>query len=235
MRRSAVPGIIGRMPTRLLPEARRKPMAWAVAVAVLLLAALAIVVHRSTTTFDTWMFRELYIHIGAGGASTLLRFSSPALSIGMLGLVVVFAALLRRWDVVALAAIAPAVAVVLTECVLKPMIGRPLTLDGISARGVFPSGHETAVTSTALVLLIVAGQRPLRARVRAVVIAALAVWAVVSAVGLVRTFSHYATDTIGAVCVSVAVVCLLALVIDRYGARLSSPGARSPASTTHAT
>jgi undecaprenyl-diphosphatase len=225
------------MPTALITDAWRRRLLWASALAVVLVAALAVVVHRSTTSFDTWMFRELYLHLGTGAAATLLEFSTPALSIGLLGMVVVFAALLRRWDVAALAVLGPALAVVVTKYVLKPSIGRPLTIGEFSVRGVFPSGHETAVASTALVLLIVACRMPLRARARSAVIGVLAVWPLLAAIGLVRNFWHYATDTIGGIGVSVAVVSAVALVIDRYARRasyrVSGPDARSLARTTH--
>jgi hypothetical protein len=208
------------MPARLITDTWRRPLAWASVVAGLLVVALAVAVHGSTTSFDTWMFRELYTHIGTGAAIALLDFSAPGLSIGLLCIVVVFAALLRRWDVAALAAIGPAVAIVLTKLVLKPLIGRPLVIGEFSVRGVFPSGHETAVASTAFVLLIVACQLPMRPRARGVVAAVLAVWMLLAALGLVRNFWHYATDTIGAVCLSAAVVVGMALAIDRFRAVL---------------
>jgi membrane-associated phospholipid phosphatase len=222
------------MPRTLIADAWRKPAASAAAVAVLLVAGLAVAVHRSTTSFDSWTFRELYAHIGAGAAATLLGLSAPVLSLGLLALVVLFATLLRRWDVVALAVIAPVAAIVITKGVLKPLVGRPIVVDGVTMRGAFPSGHETAVSATALVLLIVACRLPLRARGRGIAVGVLAAWTVLAAVGLVRNFWHYATDTIGAFGVSLAVVPAVALLIDRFVPRVSGPGARNPASTTRA-
>lgn len=235
------------MPATLITDTWRKPVAWASALAVVLAAALAAVVHGSSTAFDSWMFRELYHHIGTNGALSLLDLSSPALPLGILAIVAVSAALLRRWDVVALAVTGPGLAVGLTKYVLKPLISRPLSQDtvaqlfgihlttgGFTVDGVFPSGHETAVASTALVLLVVAGQLPLRARGRTVVVTVLGLWTLLAAVGLVRNFWHYATDTIGAICISVAVIGTVALVIDRLGSRVSAPDVRSPASTTRA-
>jgi membrane-associated phospholipid phosphatase len=219
------------MHARLIADAWRTPLAVVSAAAVALLAVLGVLVHRSSTSFDTWMFRELYNHIGAGAASALLDLSTPALSIGLLGIVVVFAALFRHWNLAVLAALGPAVAVVITKYVLKPHIGRRLTFGTFSVRGVFPSGHETAVSATAIVLLVVACQVPMRRRTRGVIVAVLAVWTTLAAVGLVRNFWHYATDTIGALCVSVAVVPALALLIDRYAARVQRR-LRTPASVS---
>lgn len=219
------------MHARLIADTWRRPLAGVSVAAVALLVALGVLVHRASTSFDTWTFRELYTHIGAGPASALLGLSAPGLSIGLLGIVVVFAALLRRWNVAALAVIAPAVAVILTKYVLKPLIGRRLTFGTFSVRGVFPSGHETAVSATAMVLLVVACQVPMRRRTRGVIVGVLAVWTTLAAVGLVRNFWHYATDTLGALCVSAAVVPALALVIDRYGARVEAR-MRAPASVS---
>ena len=42
-------------------------------------------------------------------------------------------------------------------------------------------------------------------------------WTVLAAVGLVRNFWHYATDTIGAMLLATTVVLGMALAIDRYG------------------
>jgi uncharacterized membrane protein len=65
-----------------------------------------------------------------------------------------------------------------------------------------------------------------------VVLGLIGLWALVAAIGLVRNFWHYATDTIGAMFLAVVVVVGLALLIDR--SRISSPGARSLASTARA-
>jgi membrane-associated phospholipid phosphatase len=235
------------MLTPLIAQRWRIPVAATSALAVALLIGLAVAVHGSSTSFDDWMFRELYRHLGTNTALALLGFSMPALSVGLLGVVVLFAAMLRQWNVVALAAIGPAVAIGVTKLVLKPLIGRPFSaevlkpladrpadLDAFSLHGVFPSGHETAVASTAVVLVIVACRLPLRAGRRTAVIALLAAWTVLAAIGLVRNFWHYATDTVGALCVSIAVVGGTALVVDRAGRRFSSPDARSLASTSHA-
>jgi undecaprenyl-diphosphatase len=230
------------MPTPLIADTWRTPVAAAAAVAGALAAVLAVFVHRASTTFDDWMFRELYHHIGTSGALALLELSTPALSMGILGLVVVFAALLRQWNFAVLAAAGPALAVGLAKFVLKPLIGRtfngevlrPLAdpsvaLGQFSLHGVFPSGHETAVASTALVLLIVVCRLPLRGGARSVLIALLAVWTLLAAIGLVRNFWHYATDTIGALCVSVAVIGTAALVIDRAAQRVIRRRTTQPA------
>jgi hypothetical protein len=68
--------------------------------------------------------------------------------------------------------------------------------------------------------MIAATQLPVRLRLRVALIVVFAAWMVASAIGLVRNFWHYPTDTIGAICLSVTVVGCVALAIDRYGARV---------------
>jgi membrane-associated phospholipid phosphatase len=230
------------MPTPLIADNWRAPVAAAAAVAGALVAVLAALVHSASTSFDDWMFRELYHHIGTNGALALLELSAPALSMGILAFVIVFAALVRQWNFAVLAAAGPALAVGLTKFVLKPLIGRsfngevlrPLAgpsvpLGQFSLHGVFPSGHETAVASTAMVLLIVVCRLPLRTGARSVLIALLAVWTLLAAVGLVRNFWHYATDTIGALGVSAAVIGGAALAIDRAARRIVQRRTAQPA------
>lgn len=186
--------------------------------------------HRSTTAFDSWMFTRFYDWIPNGFAASLLGFSEPALSIAICAAVAIVAAIVRRWNLAALAALAPSLTVLLTEWVFKPMLGRRLGTDQLQAAfgsipsddaftvtGTFPSGHESAVAATACLLVVVGLQLPLSRRVRAVAITAIAMWTLVAAVGLVRNFWHYATDTFGALLLAVVVGLGLALVIDPYG------------------
>jgi hypothetical protein len=195
---------------------------WICAIAAAGFAALAGTLGTGgSTSFDAWMFRELYAHVGTTGAAALLDFSTPGVSIGLTALVAVFAALLRRWDVAALAVIGPGVTVLLTHSLFKPALGREFVIGTFSATGSFPSGHESAVASTALVLAIIACRLPMSRRARAAVLAVLAVWTVVAALGLVRNLYHYTTDTIGAICLAAAVVPATALAIDSATAALT--------------
>ena len=128
--------------------------------------------------------------------------------------------LLRRLRAVALAVLAPPIAVVLTEAVLKPLIDR-------SPWGTytFPSGHTTAAFSVATVLAVLlldernAGSRALRwpAVVAAFVLATFV------ALGLVAAGYHFFSDTIGGAAVGIAVPVLVALAIDAVADRRSQP------------
>jgi hypothetical protein len=211
------------MPGPLIADAWRRPAYVVAAVGVVIVAVLAAVVyHGTSTSFDDWVFDRLYPEIGNGAANAMLGFTTPAVSISLLVAVFGGALLVRRWDVAALAALGPGVTLLITEAVLKPItsrvLGPGLVLNPfhITVNGVYPSGHEATVASTACVLVLVAGQLPMRRRTRSVFAAVLAAWTVVAAIGLVRSFWHYATDTIGAICLSAAVVLCVAMGIDRY-------------------
>jgi membrane-associated phospholipid phosphatase len=70
--------------------------------------------------------------------------------------------------------------------------------------------------------------------VKTAILAVFAAWTVLGAVGLVRIFAHYPSDTAGAVCVSVAVVLSTALVVDAVADRVSGPAAPAPPRTASA-
>ena len=217
------------MSAPLISPAWHTRVIWVCALALTGFAVLAAVVANGHSTgFDTWTFAELYHHTGSGFAEVTLGLSEPMLSVSICTLVAASAALVRRWDVVVLTTVGPALTVVLTKYVFKPLLGRELgtdifkplvgpgvTLTDFRVTGTFPSGHESAVAATACVLVVLCFQAALSRRVRAVLLALIGTWTVIAAIGLVRNFWHYATDTIGAVCLATTVVMGLALVLDR--------------------
>lgn len=219
------------MSAPLIGPAWRTRAACACAVAAIGFAVLAaFVAGGHSTGFDDWVFRELYRHTGITFAQVTLGMSQPALSISFCALIAIGAAIARRWDIAALATIGPGATVVLAKYVFKPLLGRVFSTDDLfrallgrvpnvdpsTVTGTFPSGHESAVASTACVLAILCFHAPVTRRVRVVLLAVIAVWTAVAAVGLVDNFWHYATDTIGAILLAGTVVLGLALVLDRY-------------------
>jgi membrane-associated phospholipid phosphatase len=209
----------------IIAPSRRRSARIAVVAAITALAVLSIVLHdRGNTSFDTWALRELYVHIGDGWKGVLLGLTTPMLSIIGLGLIAVGAAIGRRWEIVALAVVGPVAALVLTEIVLKPVVDRhwlQVTTQGVQVIGpAFPSGHETGLVSMLLVLAVLSWRIGLAPRLRIAVLTLLALWGLLGAVGLVRGFYHYTTDTVGAVAVSAACVLGTALAIDAVGARI---------------
>lgn len=145
--------------------------------------------------------------------------SPPALGLGILALVLAAVWTGRRWPAIALAVAGPLVAVVLTEFVLKPLVGR--THDGGLS---LPSGHTTSIGSLAwvFVLVFVAGStRPWWWRGG---LATLAVGAVLGVAGtMVALDRHYFTDTVAGALVATAVVGTAALVLDGWQRRAPSP------------
>ena len=231
------------MSAPLINPAWRTRALWACALAAIGFAVLAAVVAGDhSTAFDDWMFRRLFAHSGNAFATLTLAVSNAAVPIFICAVVVIAAAAARRWDVVVLASVGPGGTVLLTKYVFKPMLSRVLSTDDVyhalrglvppgdsySVTGAFPSGHESAVASTACVLIIVCCQASISRRLRVALVGLIAAWAVIAAIGLVRNFWHYATDTIGAICLSIVVVVGLALVLDRYFASVQQRvGARA--------
>jgi undecaprenyl-diphosphatase len=224
-----------------LVPARRRPMAVvAILAAVAVVAALAATVwHATTTPFDLWAFRVLHHHVGDRAGAALLDLSSPAIPVALLAAAVVVGLRQRRRDIAALAVLGPSICVVSTEWVLKPLVGRvlvgnPAGRASVSHALAFPSGHETGVASTALVLLIAASLLTFDRRRRAAIVTLLALWTVLAGIGLVRMHWHYATDVLAAVGVCVAGVLGCAVVLGPLERRLSSPGGRNRPRTSRA-
>ena len=206
----------------LISERWRTAAAAAIALSVLAVVLLGIRLHdQGGTAIDAWALRRSIAAIGAGGARALLGFSEPAVSLAVIVVVAVLGALARRWRLVALAVLGPAVAVVLTEYVLKPIIDRymfergiPVPVLRMAYSGAFPSGHETGVASAALLALVAAGQLRLGSAARSALVAVLLAWTALAALGLIRNYVHYATDTAGALGVAIVVVLGGAALID---------------------
>lgn len=126
----------------------------------------------------------------------------------MVVLVAVSAALLGRGVVFALGA--PTCAVLASHAVLKPLVGRTLG-EGLA----YPSTHMTGVGAVLVVIGVLVVSRPQGSRgVRWTILAVLLTVAVVYAGTLSALGYHYPTDTIGGICLSVAVVLAWALVHD---------------------
>ncbi len=212
------------MPAPLIAPRWRAAALIAIVVSAAVVAWLsAISYHAGITAFDNWALHSAYHHLGRGAADALILLSEPVLTICLLVVIAVGAALRRRWGLAVLAVAGPLLAELVTELLLKPAVGRlmgPFVYHGGSlagaTSGAFPSGHETGVASAAVVLLIIGAQVTAGLVARLTVVVVLTAWTLLAALGLVRHFYHYATDTIGAVAVSIAVVLAVALAVDRW-------------------
>jgi membrane-associated phospholipid phosphatase len=212
---------------RLIARSWRPAAAGVVVVAAGVTTVLGIMLagRRTFTTFDL----RYGVRIGkqfAGHERLALRLSDLGGPLPIFTAVLTIAVVLlvlRRLRAVALAAIAPAAAVGITEQVLKPLIDR-------SPFGVYtyPSGHATAAFAVAAVIVVLvldernAGPRAVRWAV-ALIATALAF---LVALGLVASGFHFLTDTIGGAGVGVATVVLTALAIDEIADRRKVSAAR---------
>lgn len=192
------------------------------ALAAAVVAALGIWLHdRWSTGVDHSITHFFATHLpGQQTAMFLLGFTDPVLAIGVCAVVAGAAAIGRRWNVVLLAVLGPLIAVGLTEFVLKPLVGRPLgggTYEGVyyPVADAYPSGHETGLCALTTLLAVLALRTCWPTVVKALLTALLALWSLVGAVGLIRNYYHYPTDTLGALGVSIGTVVATALVIDR--------------------
>jgi membrane-associated phospholipid phosphatase len=155
-----------------------------------------LVVGKASTPLDDW-----FDQFGHGPVRVLTILANPVLLLAM-GLTVVGIALYRRWFLYAIVTVAfPPLAYLLVQFI-KPYFGRNAG-DGLA----YPSGHITMTTVVVGLFVVVVGT-PLWA----VLIAALYVG--LAMIGVGSTF-HYFTDTIGAVLLGTAIVCVAALVTRR--------------------
>jgi undecaprenyl-diphosphatase len=209
------------VPTRM----RTRAMVVAV-IAALVVAVLAVLLHgKRQTGVDETITRWLYIHLRSWWiARKLLTLSEPAFEVGVLGALAVGAAMRRAWNVVAVAVIGPIAAVVLSEFVLKPLVHRQLGGVSFPISDAYPSGHETGIAALLTVLGLLTLRTAWSAAAKTAILVAFGIWAVVAAIGLIRNFAHYPSDTVGGVGVALAVVIGTAFAIDAVTSRrLSAP------------
>ncbi|MCA1836325.1 MAG: phosphatase PAP2 family protein, partial [Actinobacteria bacterium] len=195
----------------LLPAGLRRPAIVIIVLALALLAVLALrYAHQEAAgTLDRTL--DTYIRIGLQGeqgvTGALISFVYPPRSMILLAAITGVGAWARRWSGVTLTLGGTLSAVVITEVLLKPLIGR-LRYGHLT----FPSGHTTAVTAIAIamVILLIGAPRPRRVALRLMTgLATVAVPASV-AIALIAQHIHYATDTIAGCCVALVTVLSLA-------------------------
>jgi membrane-associated phospholipid phosphatase len=165
---------------------------------VVAMAVLGWAVGKRSTPLDDW-----FHHLRRSPARRLLFFTDPWLLTIVLMFGIAVALFLGRRRLAVVMAASPLIGIALAQ-VLKPLFGRR---SGESLA--YPSGHTTAVVRVMGMLVLVAG-----AAWWAVVVAALV--SVLGAVGQAATY-HYFTDTVGALLLGSAVVCVAAVAakLDR--------------------
>jgi hypothetical protein len=205
------------MMRRLVPWPRAAVAVAAASAAVV--AVIGVAVHDRTAPiwFDHRVVRAINHNVPFWLQDALLHLTDPALVVGVLAVTAIVAGALRRWNVVALVVLAPSVAVVLSEVILKPLIHRTKGADSLA----YPSGHETGLASVLCVLGLILLSSGLRVAYKAIGTAVLVAALIAGAVALVGRYLHYATDTVGAIGVTLAVTLLVGLLIDAVTARLA--------------
>lgn len=198
----------------LLPGSARLPAAALVAACAVLTALLAAGLGHGRHTDRVDAVLDAGVRAGLAGHHKLLEVLArpgdlPAIS-GMTA-VLILACLLRRWyRGAALLALSIPAAAVITERLLKPLVGR--TLLGFLS---FPSGHATGTfaLATAIAVLLAGTRRVPRAVRIAAAVIAFAVAAAVAAAMIALGF-HYFTDAVAGAAVGTGTVLATALVLD---------------------
>lgn len=171
----------------------RSALHWWPAVAVGGMFLLGRLVGKGSTPLDSRL-------LAIDAPDPLLVFVEAPVQIAVLGAAVAYALWRRRWQLAAVAALCPPVAVVSAQ-LLKRVFDR--TRDGQLA---YPSGHITALVVVAGMVVLVAG-----GRLSVVVAAAVAVMVGMVLVGI--SF-HYFTDTVGALLLGSAYVAVAARLVN---------------------
>jgi hypothetical protein len=151
-------------------------------------------VRHGSTSVDDWFHQY-----GVGPAKRLLFFTDPRVLAALVAGCIVVALYQRRWRLAAAAVVSPLIAMALPQ-LFKRLFGRQI--DGALA---YPSGHTTTMVVVMGMLVLVAG---------------VALWAVLVAVGYCllgmigqAVTYHYFTDTVGALLLGTAIVCVAALTL----------------------
>jgi membrane-associated phospholipid phosphatase len=147
---------------------------------------------------DRW-----FQHLRHGPAQWLLVFTDPRVLALMWLAVMAVAVYRRRWRLVAATAVSPAVALVL-EQLLKRLFGREK--GAVSGSLAYPSGHTT-------VMVVVVGMVFLLVGAGLWALCGAVVYCLLGMIGQGATY-HYITDTVGALLLGTAIVCVAARAVE---------------------
>lgn len=198
----------------LLSDAARLPAAAIVAVCVVTTGLLgAWLGHGAHTDRMDTVIDARVKAILPGQTNLLERLAWPGghrAIIGITAVLVLVCLLRRRYRGAALLVVSIPAAAVITEWLLKPLVGR--TALGFLS---FPSGHATGTfaLATAVTVLLAGAPRVSRAMRLAAAVIAYGVASVVAAAMIALGF-HYFTDAVAGAAVGIGTVLATALVID---------------------
>lgn len=160
------------------------------------MVALGLAVRNGSTRVDDWFHRH-----GHREAHFLLFFTDPRVLVLIVLATMAVATYRQQRRVWAATAVCPFIAMGLAR-LLKPVFGRERF--GAFA---YPSGHTTTVVVVMGMVVLAAGSALW------VVLIAVA-WCLLGILGQAVTY-HYFTDTVGAVLLGTAIVCVTARVLGR--------------------
>jgi membrane-associated phospholipid phosphatase len=163
-------------------------------IAVAAMLALGWAVRKGSTPVDDWFLR-----FGQSPARWLLFFSDAWVLAVLAAGTLLVGIYQRRWRFAVVAAVSPMVAIALPQ-LLKPLIGR-----GSGGVLAYPSGHTTTMVVVLGMIVLAAG-----AALWSVLVAV--VWCLLGIVGQSVGY-HYFTDTMGALLLGSAIVCVGALTL----------------------
>lgn len=198
----------------LLPPWARRPAVGLVIVCAVVVAVGVALYHgqRRAGAVDSAVGDWLFTILGRDRLLLydLLHVADLPVVVTVLAVVVVTAVLRRRFDIAALATIAPLATILLTEVVLKPLVGR--RYNKVLS---YPSGHTVGTVSECAVLgVILLGATGLTLALRVALGVLLAAVSGIVVLALMVDDYHYFTDTVAGTCLSVGVVTLVALGIE---------------------
>ncbi len=207
----------------LVPVHLRRAAVVVILLATLVLAVLAVryahqeAAGRLDRTLDIYIRTRLRQQQSLTEA--LLSLADPPQAAILVAALAGAAALARRWPGVMLLLGGTPTAVMISEMILKPLVGR-LRYGHLT----FPSGHATAMAAiaTATAILLIGAQRPRGVALRLCASLAAIVIAASVAIALVAHHVHYATDTVAGCSVAVVTVLTMALGLDFFAPRIQS-------------
>ena len=159
-----------------------------------------------------------------GAAPHAVLYAVPVAALAALVALAVISWRRRDWGALVLCLAGPALALVLTDVVFKPLVDRRMHLSLA-----YPSGHATGAAAVAALALVLCHRWKGWRALAVVSPVALALPAVMG-VALVRLNWHYPTDVVGGTAIGAATVLALAAVVGvgRAAAAAAADGDRPP-------